>query len=116
MQLAARAEKTSPPAHHAVCEAAAMAVVRLLTDPRATEGEWYDRVHRWETARIRKVTRRARGVRWQAVQELPGVTVEHDGAQVRAFVPGPMAEVPPELARLQVAGLDLTDDGPAAPA
>jgi peptidyl-tRNA hydrolase len=116
MQLAARAEKTSPPAHRAVCEAAAMAVVRLLTDPRATEGEWYDRVHRWETARIRKVTRRARGVRWQAVQELPGVTVEHDGAQVRAFVPGPMAEVPPELARLQVAGLDLTDDGPAAPA
>jgi hypothetical protein len=113
MQLAARAEKTSPPAHGAVCEAAAMAVVRLITDPRATDGEWYDRVHRWETFRIRKVTRRARGVRWHAVQELPGLTVDHDGAQVRAFVPGPVDEVPPELARLQVAGLDLPGGDPA---
>jgi peptidyl-tRNA hydrolase len=115
MQVVARAEKTAPPTHAAVCEAAAMAVVRLLTDPRATEGEWYECVHRWETARIRKVTRRARGVRWQAVQELPGVTADHDGAQVRAFVPGPMDEVPPELSRLQVAGLDLTGGEPAGP-
>ncbi|MCW2918105.1 MAG: hypothetical protein JWN52_6173 [Actinomycetia bacterium] len=110
MQLAVRAEKSAPPAHSAVCEAAAMAVVRLLTDPRSTGGEWYDSVHRWESGRIRKVTRRARGARWHAVQELPGVTVDHAGAQARAFVPGPVTEVPPELAKLQVAGLDLGDD------
>ncbi|MFF5259368.1 aminoacyl-tRNA hydrolase [Actinomadura viridis] len=112
MQLVVRAEKAAPPAHGAVCAAAATAVVRLLTDPRATdpEGEWYARVHRWESGRIRKVTRRARGVRWPEVQALPGVTVDRDGAQVRAFVPGPVADVPPELARLQVAGLDLADD------
>jgi peptidyl-tRNA hydrolase len=110
MQLAVRAEKAAPPAHNAVCEAAAMAVVRLLTDLRATEGEWHDSVHRWESGQIRKVTRRARGARWQAVQELPGLTVDHAGAQVRAFVPGPVTEVPPELAKLQVAGLDLTDE------
>jgi peptidyl-tRNA hydrolase len=48
-------------------------------------------------------------VRWAAVQRLPGVTVEHAGAEVRAFVPGPVTEVPPELAKLQVAGLDLPD-------
>jgi peptidyl-tRNA hydrolase len=112
MQLAVRAEKSSPPSHSAVCEAAAMAVVRLLTDPRSTGGEWYDSVRRWGSGRIRKVTRRARGARWLAVQELPGVTVDHAGAQARAFVPGPVTEVPPELAKLQIAGLDLTDGGP----
>ncbi|XVQ13297.1 hypothetical protein ACQP1W_12380 [Spirillospora sp. CA-255316] len=112
MQLVARAEKAAPPAHSAVCAAAATAVVRLLTDPRAAdpEGEWHEAVHHWESRRIRKVTRRARGVRWPEVQALPGVTVDEDGAEVRAFVPGPVTEVPPELAKLQVAGLDLADD------
>ncbi|MBO2464368.1 hypothetical protein [Actinomadura violacea] len=120
MQLVVRAEKADPPAHGAVCEAAATAVVRLLTDPRATEpdGEWRQAVHEWESRRIRKVTRRARGVRWPEAQALPGVTVEHAGAQVRAFPPGPVADVPPQLAKLQVAGLDLADaeDPPAPPA
>jgi hypothetical protein len=114
MQLAVRAEKAAPPGHRAVCAAAAMAVVALLTDPRAADpaGEWYPYVHRWENIRIRKVVRRARGVRWPEVQKLPGVTVEHAGAEVRAFVPGPVDELPPELAKLQVAGLDLDDEGP----
>jgi peptidyl-tRNA hydrolase len=115
MQLAVRAEKPAPPAHSAVCAAAAMAVVRLLVDPRATGGEWREPVGRWEEGRIRKVARRARGARWQAVQELPGVTVDHAGAQARAFVPGPVTEVPPELAKLQVAGLDLDDEEPKPP-
>ncbi|MBC6460239.1 hypothetical protein HKK72_20440 [Actinomadura sp. HBU206391] len=110
MQLAVHAEKAAPPAHSTVCATAAMAVVRLLTDPRATGGEWREPVSRWESGRIRKVARRARGARWQAVQELPGVTVDHAGAQARAFLPGPVTEVPPELAKLQVAGLDLADD------
>src|ERR1700754_3843537 len=110
MQLAVRAEKAAPPAHSAVCAAAAMAVVRLLADPRATGGEWREPVDRWEDGRIRKVARRGRGVRGQAGQELPGGAVAHGGAQARAFVPAPVPEVPPELARLQVAGLDLADD------
>ncbi|MFI0368400.1 peptidyl-tRNA hydrolase [Actinomadura sp. 1N219] len=109
MQLVVRAEKAEPPDHAAVCEAAATAVVRLLTDPRATEpdGEWRDAVREWEARRIRKVTRRARGVRWPEAEALPGVTVEHAGAQVRAFPPCPVSDVPPELAKLQVAGLEL---------
>lgn len=111
MQLAVHAEKAAPPAHGAVCEAAAMAVVRLLTDPRSqAEGEWHEAVRSWESGRIRKVARRARGIRWRNAQELPGVTVDHAGAEVRAFVPGPVSEVPPDLAKLQVAGLDLADD------
>ncbi|HLV73795.1 MAG TPA: peptidyl-tRNA hydrolase [Vulgatibacteraceae bacterium] len=118
MQLVVRAEKADPPNHEAVCEAAATAVVRLLTDPRAAEpgGEWHDAVREWESRRIRKVTRRARGVRWPEAEALPGVTVEHAGAQVRAFPPGPVSDVPPQLAKLQVAGLDLPGaDEPAPP-
>ncbi|TDB95336.1 peptidyl-tRNA hydrolase [Actinomadura sp. 7K534] len=118
MQLVVRAEKADPPNHGAVCEAAAAAVVRLLTDPRAAEpgGEWHDAVREWESRRIRKVTRRARGVRWPEAEALPGVTVGHAGAQVRAFPPCPVRDVPPELAKLQVAGLDLADaDEPGPP-
>ncbi|MFA1549943.1 hypothetical protein [Actinomadura chokoriensis] len=115
MQLVVRAEKSGPPGHGAVCEAAATAVVRLLTDPRAVEGEWREAVREWESRRIRKVTRRARGVRWPEAEALPGVTVEHAGAQVRAFPPGPVSDVPPQLAKLQVAGLDLAEAGEPAP-
>ncbi|HEU5158835.1 MAG TPA: peptidyl-tRNA hydrolase [Streptosporangiaceae bacterium] len=107
MQLAVRAERAHPPAHRAVCAAAAMAVARVLTEP---DERWQEAVRRWEAGPVRKVTRRARGVRWTAVQRLPGVTVEWAGAEVRAFVPAPVTRVPPELARLQVAGLDLPDE------
>jgi peptidyl-tRNA hydrolase len=118
MQLAVHAEKTDPPARGAVCAATAMAVVRVLTEP---DEQWREAVRRWESGPVRKVTRRARGVRWTAVQRLPGVTVEWAGAEVRAFVPGPVTRVSPELAKLQVAGLDLpedpsgTDDAPDPP-
>ncbi|MDN3356513.1 hypothetical protein [Actinomadura sp. DC4] len=108
MQLVVRVEKSAPPAHLAVCEAAAMAAVTLLADPRsAPGGEWHEAVASWEDRRIRKVVRRARGVRWPALDALPGVLVDHGGAPARAFVPGPVTEVPPEIARLQVGGTDL---------
>jgi peptidyl-tRNA hydrolase len=64
----------------------------------------------WETRRIRKVVRRARGVRWEALDALPGVLVDHEGAPARAFVPGPVTDVPPEISRLQVGGTDLPRD------
>ncbi|MGP4027630.1 hypothetical protein [Actinomadura sp. 3N407] len=117
MQLVVRAEKADPPNHGAVCEAAATAVAALLTDPRAAgpDGEWREAVREWEARRIRKVTRRARGVRWPEAEALPGVTVEHAGAQVRAFPPGPVSDIPPELAKLQVAGLDLADEEEPGP-
>jgi peptidyl-tRNA hydrolase len=102
LQLAIRAEKAAPPTHEAVCEAAATAVVRLLAS-----GEWAEQIQRWEDGRIRKLTRRARGARWEALQALPGLTVDHLGAQVRAFPPTPVDEAPPEIAKLQVAGTDL---------
>jgi peptidyl-tRNA hydrolase len=117
MQLALRIEKAAPPSHLAICEAAAMAVVRLLTDPRSEPGgEWHDAVAAWESRRIRKVARRARGARWEALADLPGVLVDHDGALARAFVPGPVTEVPPLISKLQVGGTDLPrDDEPKPP-
>ena len=111
MQLALRVEKSAPPAHLAVCEAAAMAAITLLADPRsAPGGEWHEAVASWESRRIRKVVRRARGVRWEALDALPGVLVDHEGAPARAFVPGPVTDVPPEISRLQVGGTDLPRD------
>lgn len=110
MQLVVRLERRDPPSATAVLEAAATAVVTLLADERsAPGGEWADEVERWQHGRIRKLARRARGAAWDRVQSLPGRTVRVGGAEVRAFVPGPVAAMPPELHKLQVAGLDLED-------
>lgn len=109
MQLAVRYDKAHPAGHIETCEAAARAVVGLLSAPEAAE-EWAERITRWRDGRIRKLVRRARGVRWAEVQQLPGVTVEQGRAAVRAFVPGPVRPLPPELARLQVSGTDLPFD------
>lgn len=116
MPIVVRAEKGAEPTAAAVAEAAATAVVQLLDDPRSVDGEWHEEVQRWLDGRIRKVARRARGSRWDAAAELPGVTVSHAGAQVRAFVPGPTDAVPPQIAKLQVAGLDLEPGTPASAA
>ncbi|HST85487.1 MAG TPA: peptidyl-tRNA hydrolase [Kineosporiaceae bacterium] len=113
MQLALRDDRPDRPSHLAVCEAAAAAVVLLLTDPRSTEpdGEWAKRVRHWESGPIRKVVRRGRGVRFTEVQELPGVSVLRRDTCVRAFVPGPTDQVPPALAKLQVGGTDQPERG-----
>jgi hypothetical protein len=114
MQIALRVEKAAPPTHLAACEAVAAAVLHLLADPRsAPGGEWHEAVASWEGRRIRKVVRRARGARWDALAALPGVLV--DGAPARAFVPGPVTDVPPEIARLQVGGTDLPREEEAGP-
>ncbi|MGY1700895.1 hypothetical protein [Geodermatophilus sp. SYSU D00766] len=116
VQLVARVERSAPPTRSAVCEAAAVAVVRLLADDRAQPGgEWWPRVRRWTDGAIRKHCRRARGVAWQRVAALPGVTVAARGAEVRALVPTALDALPPEVARLQLSGSE-PDDPDACPA
>jgi peptidyl-tRNA hydrolase len=96
-----------------VLEAAARAALAVCLDPRAEPGgEWHEAVTTWVASRIRKIARRARTAHWAAVQELPGVTVDVDGAQARALVPGPVDAVPRTVARLQIGGTDLPDDEP----
>ena len=106
-------ERHDPPPRAAVCRAAAVATVALLSDERSCgDGSWAAEVARWEEGRIRKHVRRARGAAWERVQALPGVTVSVDGAEVRALVPGPTDRIPKDVARLQ---LDGTEPEPGDP-
>ena len=111
MPLILRIERDGTPARSALLEAAASAAVALCLDERAQPGgPWYPEVQPWMGGRIRKVARRARGAYWVAVTELPGVTVERRGAQVRALVPCLVSETPKIVTRLQVSGTELAPD------
>jgi peptidyl-tRNA hydrolase len=110
MSLVTRIDKSNPPTRTAVCAASATAVATFVTDERATSGEWAPQMERWLDGRIRKHSRRARaGAAWDKVQNLPGVTVSVDGAEVRAFVPCPTDAIPRDIAKLQLAGSELED-------
>ncbi|WP_424529876.1 peptidyl-tRNA hydrolase [Sphaerisporangium viridialbum] len=115
LPLVVRIERATPPERTDALEAAALAVLTLLTDERTTGGEWTEPVQAWETIGIRKVVRRARGVEWRRVQELPGITVAVRSAEVRVHPPIPLDAWPKELSRLQVSGTDLTDTAPPEP-
>jgi len=69
----------------------------------------------WDGGPIRKAVRRARGIRFCDTAASDGVEVLRRGAQVRAFVPGPVDDVPPLLSRLQVGGTELPDVGDPGP-
>lgn len=108
LQLAARVEKVEPPTVTAICEAAILATIGLLDHPESREGgAWHEAVAAWNGARIRKIVRRGRGSAWERAQEPAGVTVAHAGAEVRAFVPGPLDEAPAALAKLQIQSTPL---------
>lgn len=116
MPLVLRLERAALPARSALLAAAAAAALAVCLDERAGPGgPWHEAVAAWVAGRIRKVARRARGAHWQAVAALDGVTVERGGAQVRALLPGRVADTPREVSRLQVGGTDLPADDPGAP-
>ncbi|SUA78760.1 peptidyl-tRNA hydrolase [Nocardia otitidiscaviarum] len=113
MQLVLHIPKADPPRRDAVLAAAAAATVALCLDERVGPGgPWADRYLAWQRSRIRKVARRARGAHWLAAQEVDGVTVELDGAQARALVPGPVGSVDARIKRLQIGGTELPLDEP----
>jgi hypothetical protein len=118
LPLVVRVERATPPARTDALEAAALAVLTLLTDPRSYgDGDWAAAVTAWTDARIRKVVRRARGAEWRRAEALDGITISRGTAEVRVFPPVPLDGWPRDLARLQVAGTDLTDpQPPPAPA
>lgn len=113
MPIILRIERAEPPGRTALLEAAAAASIAVCLDERAEpEGEWHADVSAWADERIRKVSRRARGAHWQAVQSLPGITVNVDGAEARALVPGLVVEAPKEVSKLQISGSELPADEP----
>ncbi len=120
LPLVVRIERDNPPTRTDALEAAARAVLVMLTAdftqlaPLGDAEQWVAAVRRWDGQRIRKVVRRARGSAWRhAVEDVAGVTVIHRSAQVRVYPPVPVDGWPPELARLQVGGTELED--PRAP-
>ncbi len=115
LQLAARVEKIDPPTTADICVAAVLATVALLDDERSRPGgEWHDAVAAWNGERIRKIVRRGRASAWRRAQSPDGVTVSHGSAEVRAFVPSPMNEVPEALAKLQIQSSPLDSVDPVA--
>ncbi|MGH3823198.1 MAG: peptidyl-tRNA hydrolase [Pseudonocardiaceae bacterium] len=116
MPLILRMEREAVPSRTALLEAAASAAVALCLDERAQPGgAWHPEIAPWVAGRIRKVTRRARGAHWVAVTELPGITVERCGAEVRALLPWLIGETPRAVTRLQVGGTDVPPDDPGPP-
>ncbi|GAA3390711.1 peptidyl-tRNA hydrolase [Cryptosporangium minutisporangium] len=110
LPLVVRVERTEPPTRTDALEAAARAVLLMVT---TDEPEWRAAVEAWRGNRIRKVVRRARGAEWRRATELPGLTVTSGSAQVRVYPPVLLDAWPRDLARLQVSGIELDD--PAIP-
>jgi peptidyl-tRNA hydrolase len=113
LPLVVRIERDGPPTRTDALEAAARAVLVMLT---AHEPDWQQAIRAWDGSRIRKVVRRGRGAEWRRAAELPGITVTQGGAEVRVYPPIPVDGWPPELSRLQVGGTNLDDpERPADP-
>ncbi|WP_375483850.1 peptidyl-tRNA hydrolase [uncultured Jatrophihabitans sp.] len=107
-----RIERADPPTRTDALEAAARAVLLILTDGRP---EWADALAAWDGQRIRKVVRRARGAAWTRAREVDGLDVVRGSAELRVYPPVPVDDWPPDLARLQVGGTTLEDPEPPAP-
>ncbi|WP_375476923.1 peptidyl-tRNA hydrolase [uncultured Jatrophihabitans sp.] len=104
-----RIERAAPPARTDALEAAARAVLLLLSADRP---DWAPATREWDGQRIRKVVRRARGADWRRALSVDGLDVAHGDARLRVYPPVPIDAWPPELARLQVGGTNLVDPAP----
>lgn len=107
-----RIERDSPPTATDALEAAARAVLLILTADRP---EWAPALRAWDGQRIRKVVRRARGAEWRRALTVDGLDVVHGTAELRVYPPVPVDAWPPELARLQVGGTELDQPHPPPP-
>ncbi|MFN2518558.1 MAG: peptidyl-tRNA hydrolase [Jatrophihabitantaceae bacterium] len=110
LPLVVRIERTHPPSRADALEAAARGVLLMLTTDRE---DWAPAVATWDSERIRKVVRRARGAEWRLALTLGGLHVVAGSAEVRVYPPIALDAWPPELARLQVRGTDLAQRDPA---
>ncbi|MET0837731.1 MAG: peptidyl-tRNA hydrolase [Marmoricola sp.] len=118
LQIVVRVEKSAPPGHTAVLRAtgSAVAVALATFTSEDADPEVRSRTERWRSGPIRKVVRRARGAGWERQLAVPGVFAHRsDGVDVAVHVPGPVDQVDPEIARLQVGGLTLEDEGAVEP-
>lgn len=114
LQLLLRLERSASPSWHTALAMAATLAAGICLDPRSEPGgEWYEEVAAYCAGHIRKVTRRGRGAQWEATADLPGLTSVDGDTQVRAIVPGRVAELDKRIGKLQVGGTELPVDDPA---
>jgi len=108
LTLVLHLEKDVAVSHEEALMAAALAVRDYFLDPRVrVGGEWNEATSLWIDGRIRKLAKRARGTEWNAILELPGINGSFGKAEVRAFPPMVVDEIPKAIKKLQVQGLDL---------
>lgn len=108
MQIALHIPKPILPRRQELFAAAGTAVVKVCLDPRVVSSpEYRAALQGWYDHLIRKVARRARNRNWEQAQAIPGVTAQVGTAQARAFLPGPVFQIPPELKKLQISGTEL---------
>ncbi|MBP2349851.1 peptidyl-tRNA hydrolase [Kribbella aluminosa] len=80
LTLVVRVEKKARPSQTDALETAARAVLAILADERSYgEGEWAEAMSAWQDNRIRKITKRARGIEWRRAEALPGITITGTG-------------------------------------
>ncbi|MTD13345.1 hypothetical protein GIS00_05215 [Nakamurella sp. YIM 132087] len=116
MQLLLRMERDAPPSWHRALAMAASGAAALCLDPRAEPGgEWHEAIADYCGGHIRKVTRRGRGAQWEATADLPGLSFADAGTEVRALLPGRVAELDKRVSKLQVGGTDAPVDVDPAP-
>lgn len=114
LQLVLRLERDETPSRARALALAATACARLCLDDRsAPGGPWHEAVDAYCRGHIRKVTRRARGAGWTGTAALPGITLTDGPTQVRALLPGRVADLDKRVAKLQVGGTDLPVDDAA---
>jgi peptidyl-tRNA hydrolase len=106
LPLVVRIERADPPTRTDALEAAARAVLVMLT---SDEPDWQPAVRAWDGSRIRKVVRRARGAEWRRAAVLPGITISQGSAEVRVYPPIALDAWPADLRKLQVGNTDLAD-------
>lgn len=113
MQLVVRVEKIDPPTTVDVCAAAAIATITIMaSDEAAPGGAWFEAIDAWQGGgRIRKLVRRARGAAWERAQAPLGATAQVGQAEVRAYVPSRMDDLPDAISKLQIRSSPL-DEAP----
>ena len=101
LDLVVHMPKADPPSRREVCAAACSATLQVV-DERDASAEHRLAIDSWRTSGIRKLVRRARGLEWDRVVADAAVVQRSEHAQVAAFLPRPVDQVPDLIARLQI--------------
>lgn len=113
LPIIVRLEKNAEmvPSREEAMLATAKAMIEFFeSDKTCAGGAWKPNVDAWLEGRIRKIARRARAGEWETVRNMDGIYASYGKAEVMILPPHPVDDVPKEIKKLQVAGLDLVRD------